>query len=68
MDLKLPVVPISLSGFYEAIPRNHFFVSPRARVHLNIGKPIDLSQFADINEAMECLRTQVQQGMKKRVD
>ncbi len=68
MDLNLPVVPISLSGFYDAMPRNHFYVSPHARVHLNIGKPIDLSQFADINEAMEYLRTQVQQGMKKRVD
>ena len=64
MDLKLPVVPISLSGFYEAMPSGNFFVNPHARVELRIGKPIDLSQFADINEAMDCLRNQVAEGIK----
>ena len=68
MDLHLPVVPISLVGFYDAMPRNHFYVTPFSKVQLHIGKPIDLSQFADINEAMEHLRNQVQEGMKKRVD
>ena len=64
MDLNLPVVPISLSGFYQAMPRNQFFVTPGARVHLNIGKPVYLQQFEDINAAMEYLRNQVLQGIK----
>ena len=64
MDLNLPVVPISLSGFYDAMPSGAFYVQPHARVQLHIGKPIDLSQFADINEAMEHLRNQVAEGIR----
>ena len=64
MDLNLPVVPISLSGFYNAMPSGAFYVQPHARVQLHIGKPIDLSQFADINEAMEHLRSQVAEGIR----
>jgi 1-acyl-sn-glycerol-3-phosphate acyltransferase len=63
MDLNLPVVPISLSGFYQAMPSGSFFVNPRARVHINIGKPVDLSQFEDINQAMAYLRDRVEEGL-----
>lgn len=63
MDLNLPVVPISLSGFYQAMPSGSFFVSPRARVHISIGKPVDLSQFEDINQAMAYLRDRVEEGL-----
>lgn len=65
MDLNLPVVPLSLSGFYDAMPPGKFFVNPHAHVTLNIGKPVDLSQFTDINEAMSYLRTQVEEGITK---
>ena len=65
MDLNLPVVPLSLSGFYDAMPPGKFFVNPHAHVTLNIGKPVDLSQFTDINEAMAYLRTQVEEGISK---
>jgi len=64
MDMELPIVPISLSGFYDAMPRNHFYVSPRARVKLHIGQPIDISQYADINEAMTALRDKVAENVK----
>ena len=63
MDLNLPVVPISLSGFYGAMPSGQFFVNPRARVHLHIGEPVDLSQFEDINQAMAYLRDRVEEGL-----
>ena len=63
MDLNLPVVPISLSGFYQAMPSGSFFVNPRARVHISIGKPVDLSQFEDINQAMAYLRDRVEEGL-----
>lgn len=64
MDMNLPVVPISLSGFFDAMPRNKFYVTPFSRVALHIGKPIDISQFNDINEAMTELHTQVKNGIK----
>lgn len=65
MDLKLPVVPITLNGFYKAMPRNQFYVNPFSRVSLHIGKPIDISDFTDINEAMDLLKKQVEDGLKK---
>lgn len=63
MDLTLPVVPISLKGFHQAMPVNQAFVNSNAHTQLHIGKPIDLSQFADINEAMAYVHEKVVEGM-----
>lgn len=65
MDLNLPVVPLSLSGFYDAMPPKQFYANLHSKVSLHIGKPIDISQFSDINEAMTALRDKVQEGMEK---
>ena len=59
MDMGVPVVPLSLGGFFKAMPSGQAFANPRARVSLHIGKPIDISQFNDINEAMEYLRNEI---------
>ena len=59
MDMGLPVVPLSLGGFFKAMPSGQAFANPRARASLHIGKPIDISQFNDINEAMEYLRNEI---------
>ena len=64
MDMGLPVVPLSLGGFFKAMPSGQAFANPRARVSLHIGKPIDISQFNDINEAMEYLRKQIASGLQ----
>lgn len=64
MDMGLPVVPLSLGGFFKAMPSGQAFANPRARVSLHIGRPIDISQFNDINEAMEYLREQIASGLQ----
>ena len=64
MDMELPVVPISIKGLFEAMPSGQPFVNPRARVSLHIGKPIDISQFTDINETMEYVREQVANSLQ----
>ena len=64
MDLNLPVVPLSLKGFHHAMPARQLFVNPKASTALHIGEPIDLSQFADINEAMTYVREKVEEGLK----
>ena len=64
MDLNLPVVPLSLGGFFEAMPSGRAYVNPGSRVTLHIGKPIDISQFTDINEAMAAVREKVQAGLE----
>lgn len=64
MDLNLPVVPLSLKGFHHAMPARQLFVNPMASTALHIGEPIDLSQFADINEAMAYVREKVEEGLQ----
>lgn len=65
MDMGLPVVPLSLGGFFKAMPSGQTFANPRSRVSLHIGKPIDISQFNDINEAMAAVREKVAEGLSK---
>ncbi len=64
MDLQLPVVPISIKGFFKAMPPKQLFVNPGAHVAIHIGEPIDISQFNDINEAMVAVREKVEEGLK----
>jgi 1-acyl-sn-glycerol-3-phosphate acyltransferase len=62
-DLGLPVIPLSLDGCYEVLPKGKPFVH-RHPVHMHIGEPIDLKQFADPNEAIEAVRNAVINGKK----
>ena len=61
LDLGLPVIPLSLDGCYEVLPKGKPFVY-RAPVHMHIGEPIDLKQFSDPNEAIEAVRNAVIAG------
>jgi len=47
-DLQLPIVPVSLSGFYNRMSRKTFTVTP-GRVKFIIHKPIDVKQFMPDN-------------------
>ena len=60
-DLGLPIIPLSLDGCYEVLPKGKPFVY-RAPVHMHIGDPIDLKQFSDPNEAIEAVRNAVIAG------
>ena len=64
LDLGLPVIPLSLDGCFEVLPKGKPFVHWNP-VHMHIGEPIDLKQFADPNEAIEAVRNAVIQGRKK---
>lgn len=69
MDLGLPVIPLSLKGCFEVMPKGQPFVR-RVPVHMHIGKPIDLKQFKDTegnpdaNAAIEAVRNAVIEGMR----
>lgn len=65
MDMELPVVPITLNGFYKAMPSGQPFANPFSHLSLHIDKPIDISHFTDINEAMVHVREKVEQGIVK---
>lgn len=64
LDLSLPIIPISLSGCYDVMPKGAWVVR-RHPVHMHVGAPIDLSQYADPNEAIEAVRNAVENGIKK---
>lgn len=65
MDMELPVVPITLNGFYKAMPSGQPFANPFSHLSLHIGKPIDISQFTDINDAMLHVREKVEHRIVK---
>lgn len=64
LDLGLPVIPLSLSGCFDVMPKGALAVRRHA-VHMHIGQPIDLKQYADPNEAIEAVRNMVISGIKK---
>ncbi len=59
-DLHLPIVPISLSGCYEVMPRTRFYAKWH-RVKMTVGKPIDVSVYPeeDRNVLIEEVRQRV---------
>lgn len=63
-DLGLPVIPLSLDGCLDVLPKGKPFVH-RHPVHMHIGEPIDLKQFVDPNEAIEAVRNAVIAGRQK---
>ncbi len=72
LDLHLPIIPISLTGCYEAMPRGTYYVRTHPHIYMHIGKPIDLSDFIDpstsqidSNAAMAYVRERVQEGMQQ---
>ena len=70
IDLGLPVIPLSLDGCFEVLPKGKPFVN-RHPVHMHIGEAIDLKQFKDAegkpdtNAAIEAVREAVINGRQK---
>ena len=58
LDLKLPIIPISLSGCYDVLPKGKPFVYRRP-VRMYVGKPIDITQFENNNDAIDFVRNKV---------
>ena len=69
LELGLPVIPLSLTGCYEVMPKGQWYVTHHP-VHMHIGEPIDLTQFKDAegnidgNAAIEAVRNAVIEGMR----
>ena len=63
-DLGLPVIPLSLDGCFEVLPKGKPFVH-RHPVHMHIGEAIDLKKYTDSNEAIEAVRNAVINGRIK---
>lgn len=65
-DVNLPVVPISLTGVYNVLPKGKWLVTPGQKVKMKIGKPVDLNQFGeDHQRAIEEVRQLVITGIER---
>lgn len=63
-DLKLKVIPLSLTGCYEVLPKGQFLIS-RHPIRMTIGTPIDLDRFNDPQEAIAAVREAVITGCRQ---
>ena len=67
LDLHLPVIPISLSGCYEAFNRKAKYVT-RHPIGMHIGTPIDLAQYTEPEEAIAAVRDAVVAGQEQQAN
>ncbi|MDR0811434.1 MAG: 1-acyl-sn-glycerol-3-phosphate acyltransferase [Paludibacter sp.] len=65
-DLQLPVLPVTLNGFYNRMSRSTFTVTP-GRVKITIHQPIDVKQFTakNTNELIEKTWQVINEGLRK---
>ena len=65
-DVHLPVVPLSLTGLYDVLPKGKYLVHPGQKVKMKIGKPIDLSGYTEDQhlQAIEDVRQLVIDGIE----
>ena len=50
-DLRLPIIPITIKGAYEVMPRNSYYISPK-KIQLIIHPAVDVSEYADDQNAL----------------
>lgn len=68
-QMELPVVPLSLSGCRECLPKGAWLVRPFHTVTLRIGKPIDLREYNNRerrDEGVEVVRQAVINGKNNK--
>ena len=64
-DLHLPIVPVTITGAYEALPKGLNCIIP-GTIKMSIHKPIDTTHLTDenLNETIDQVRTTIINGMK----
>lgn len=61
-DLNLPIIPITLHGCYELLPKGKLYATHRDKVSMHIGKEVKMSDFADQETAIAAIREAVVAG------
>jgi 1-acyl-sn-glycerol-3-phosphate acyltransferase len=64
-DLHLPIVPVSIIGAYEALPKGLNCIIP-GKIKIIFHQPIDTTHLTDenLNETIDQIRTTILNGMK----
>lgn len=70
-DLNLPVVPLSLTGTHDMMPKGAWFIRPFRKLTLVIGKPVDMKQYETVDEtdgaALKAARIEGMEEIRKMV-
>jgi long-chain acyl-CoA synthetase len=58
-ELNIPVVPVSIRGAFEALPRGRFFPKPFSKVKVEFMAPVDPAKH-DYDSLSEAVKTKIQ--------
>ena len=65
-DLHFPIIPVTISGAYDVLPKNSWFIIP-GTITMTIHKPIDTTNLNDENltETINQVKNTVESALKK---
>lgn len=65
-DLRLPILPVTIHGAFEVLPRSSFVVKP-GTIHVKFHPPIDVNPFLPdhVPDLIECTRSTIASGMNR---
>lgn len=65
-DLHLPIIPVTISGAYNVLPKNGWFITP-GKITMTIHQPIDTTNLNDenLNETIDQVKDIVESALKK---
>ena len=65
-DLHLPIIPVTISGAYNVLPKNGWFITP-GKITMTIHQPIDTTHLNDdnLNETIDQVKNIVESALKK---
>ncbi len=66
-ELNIPVIPVSIRGAFEALPRGSFFPRPFSKVQVEFLAPVDPSRH-DYDSLSEAVKTKIQDQLSMPLD
>ena len=66
-DLHLPIIPVTISGAYNVLPKNGWYITP-GTITMTIHQPIDTTNLNDdnLNETIDQVKNTVESALKTK--
>ena len=64
-DLHLPIIPVTISGAYNVLPKNGWYITP-GKITMTIHQPIDTTNLSDdnLNEMIDLVKNTIESKLK----
>ena len=64
-DLHLPIIPVTISGAYNVLPKNGWYITP-GKITMTIHQPIDTTNLSDdnLNEMIDQVKNTIESKLK----